>query len=144
MKISTRTRYGIRAMIELAQDYGMGPLQVRIIAQRQDLSVKYLEQLMILLKSAGYIKGIRGSKGGYILARDPKLIKLSDVFCVLESSVTTVDCLEDEGYCNRITDCVIRQVFSDVQQAIMNVLSAVTLQDLADKAKNKKASFYQI
>ena len=144
MKLSTRTRYGIRALLELAEHYGRGPLQIRIIAERQDISVKYLEQLMVLLKTAGYIRSIRGSKGGYILAKQPDLIKLSDVFGILEGSVTTVECLENENYCARIADCAIRQIWSDVQEAIENVLSSVTLKDLVDKAKDNKISSYQI
>ncbi|RKY23092.1 MAG: Rrf2 family transcriptional regulator, partial [Planctomycetota bacterium] len=74
MKLSTRTRYGVRALLELAGSYGKGPLQIKVIAHRQDISVKYLEQLIAILKSAGLVKSIRGSKGGYVLAKTPNQI----------------------------------------------------------------------
>ena len=144
MKLSTRTRYGIRAILELAENHGQGPLQIKIIAQNQDISVKYLEQLMAILKSAGLVRSIRGPKGGYLLAKAPNQIKLSDVFDCLEGPVTTVECVEDKDYCARAADCVARQVWAQVQQAIKNVLQSITLQDLVDRAKDKKLSNYQI
>lgn len=144
MKLSTRTRYGVRAILELAEKDGSGPLRVKTIAQSQDISAKYLEQLMSILKSAGFVRSIRGSKGGYMLAKAPNQIKLSDVFDCLEGHVTTVECVEDKDYCARAADCVARQVWAQVQQAITNVLQSITLQDLVDRAKDKKMSDYQI
>jgi len=144
MKLSTRTRYGVRAILELAANQSAEPLRIKTIAHRQDISVKYLEQLMAVLKSAGFVRSIRGSKGGYILAKPANQIKLSDIFNALEGPVTTVECLENENYCARVADCVTRQVWAEVQQAIMNVLQSMTLQDLVDRAKDKKALNYQI
>jgi len=144
MKLSTRTRYGIRAILELAENYGKGPLQIRAIAHSQEISVKYLEQLMAMLKSAGFVRSIRGSKGGYILANAPNQIKLSDVFNALEGPVVTTECLDNNSYCERVADCVARQVWAEVQEAIMTVLQAKTLQDLVDKTKDKRALYYQI
>ena len=144
MKLSTRTRYGIRAILELAKNDAKRPLQIKIIAQHQDISVKYLEQLMAILKSAGFVRSIRGSKGGYILAKAPNQIKLSDIFNALEGSVSTTECIEDENYCARTADCVARQVWAQVQEAIKNVLQSITLQDLVDRTKNKKTLDYQI
>ena len=145
MKLSTRTRYGTRAILELAENHGQGPLQVKIIAHRQGISVKYLEQLMAILKSAGFVRSIRGSKGGYILAKAANKIKLSDVFKSLEGpSAITVECLENESYCARTADCVARQVWAQMQEAIMAVLQSITLQDLVDRAKDKRTLNYQI
>ena len=144
MKLSTRTRYGIRAILELAENYGKGPLQLRVIAHSQEISVKYLEQLMAILKSAGFVRSIRGSKGGYLLANAPNQIKLSDVFNALEGPVVTTECLENNSYCERVADCVARQVWVEVQEAIMTVLQSKTLQDLVDKTKDKRALYYQI
>jgi len=144
MKLSTRTRYGIRAMLELAGNYGKKPLQLKIIAQRQDISIKYLEQLMTILKSSGFIRSIRGARGGYMLAKAPNQVKLNDIFSALEGPVVTVECLEDESYCARVVDCITREVWVQVQEAIINVLESMTLQDLLDMAKNKKALNYQI
>ena len=144
MKLSTRTRYRIRAILELAENYGNGPLQLRIIARNQDVSVKYLEQLMAILKSAGIVRSIRGSKGGYILAKSPDQIKVSDCFNCLEGPVITTECVEDESYCARTNDCVARQIWAEVQRAILGVLQSMTLQNLVDRAKHNKALDYQI
>lgn len=144
MKLSTRTRYGIRAVLELAKNEGSRPLQIKMIAQRQDISVKYLEQLMTILKSAGFVRSIRGSKGGYLLARAPNEINLNEVFNCLEGLVTTVECVRDSNYCQRTTDCVTRQVWTQVQNAIKNVLQSITLQDLVDRTKDKEKLDYQI
>ena len=144
MKLSTRTRYGIRAILELAKNHGKGPLQIKTIAQRQDISVKYLEQLITILKSAGFVRSIRGSKGGYMLAKAPNEIKLNDVFNALEGPTATVECIENENYCARVADCVARQVWVQLQEAIDNVLKAITLQDLVDRTKDKRTLNYQI
>ncbi len=144
MKLSTRTRYGLRAIIELAENSGAAPVQIKAIAASQDISVKYLEQLMTILRSAGFVRSVRGSKGGYMLAKAPNQIKLSDLFDCLEGHVTTVECVEDTNFCERVEDCVARQVWAQVQNAIKNVLQSITLQDLVDRAKNKKMSNYQI
>lgn len=139
MKLSTRTRYGVRAILELAGNQGKGPLQVKAIAQHQDISVKYLEQLMAILKSAGFIRGIRGSRGGYILARLPEQIKLGDVFTALEGpSAVAVECLENESYCARTADCVTRQVWAELQEAIETTLQSITLQDLVDRTDKSR------
>jgi len=144
MKLSTRTRYGIRAILELAESYRQGPLQLKIIAQYQDISVKYLEQIIAILRSAGFVRSIRGAKGGYILAKAPNQIKLSDVFDCLEGPVTTVECIENEDYCARAADCIARQLWKQVNEAIKNVLQSITLQDLLDRAKDKRFLDYQI
>jgi Rrf2 family cysteine metabolism transcriptional repressor len=144
MKLSTRTRYAVRAIIELAQNDNNKPLQLKIIAQRQDISVKYLEQLMAVLRSAGFVRSIRGSKGGYVLAKAPNQIKLNDVMHRLEGTVATVECVENEDYCSRSADCAARYLWTQVEQAIDNVLGAITLQDLVEKANDEKELNYQI
>jgi Rrf2 family cysteine metabolism transcriptional repressor len=144
MKLSTRTRYAVRAIIELAQNDSRKPLQLKIIAQRQDISVKYLEQLMAVLRSAGFVRSVRGSKGGYVLAKAPNQIKLNEVLHRLEGTVTTVECVENKDSCSRSVDCVARYLWMQVEQAIDKVLEAITLQDLVDKANDEKKLDYQI
>jgi len=144
MKLSTRVRYGVRAILELAMSGNKGPLQLKIIAQRQDISVKYLEQLMVVLKVAGYVRSIRGSKGGYMLAKAPDQIELIDVFHCLEGTVTTVECVDNKDYCVRAANCAARDLWVKVQKAIEDVLKSTTLQDLANRPKEKKALNYQI
>jgi Rrf2 family protein len=144
MKLSTRTRYGIRAALELAGNESGKPLQLKIIAQRQDISIKYLEQLMSALRSGGVIRSVRGARGGYVLAKPPNQIKLIDVFYCLEGPVITTECVEDIDYCERAAECAARLLWVQVQEAIKNVLQSVTLQDLVDKVKDKETLDYQI
>jgi len=144
MKLSTRTRYGIRALVELAENYGKNPLQLKIIAKDQAISIKYLEQIIAILKSAGIVGSSRGAKGGYFLAKKPASIKLIDCFNCLEGPVITVECVEDENYCNKTRDCVARSVWAEIEKAIVSVLESITLQDMVDKEKNNKPLLYQI
>jgi len=144
MKLSTRTRYAVRAIIELAQNDNDRPLQLKVIAQRQDISIKYLEQLMAVLRSAGFVRSVRGSKGGYVLAKIPNEIKLNEVMDRLEGTVTTVECVENKDYCSRSADCAARYLWTQVEQAIEHVLQSITLQDLVNKANEEKKMDYQI
>ena len=144
MKLSTRTRYAVRAMIELAQNEGSRPLQLKIIAKRQDISIKYLEQLMAVLRSAGLIRSVRGSRGGYTLSRPANQVRLSDILSCLEGPVTTGECVEDGDRCVRAAECAARQVWMRVQQAIDEVLQSITLQDVVEVAREGKQADYQI
>jgi len=144
MKLSTRARYGIRAMVELAQNEGKGPLQIKAIGQHQEISIKYLEQLLAILKSGGFVRSVRGAKGGYMLADAAKKIRLSDVFNCLEGPLVTTECLEDNDYCPKAADCVTRELWAEVQTAVKKVLDSFTLEDLVEKAKTKKNMDYQI
>ena len=99
---------------------------------------------MAMLKAARFITSIRGSKGGYILARAANDIQVGDLFNALEGPNTTVECRENESYCDRIANCVIRQLWQDVQKAIHSVLFATTLQDLVDRTVDEDTLSYQI
>jgi Rrf2 family cysteine metabolism transcriptional repressor len=144
MKLSTRTRYAVRAIIELAQNGGRKPLQLKIIAERQDISVKYLEQLMAVLRSAGFVRSVRGSKGGYLLAKAPNQIRMNEVLHRLEGTVSTVECVENEDCCSRSGDCAARYLWTQVENSIEQVLHSITLQDLVDKANEEIKLNYQI
>jgi Rrf2 family protein len=138
MKLSTRTRYGIRAAIELAKRCGEGPVQIKVIGKQQAISVKYLEQLMAMLKSGGFVHSVRGSRGGYVLAREPEQIKMDELVLSLEGSITAAECVDDDGFCARAADCAARDLWTQVQQAVLDVLKSITLKDLVDKAKSKR------
>ena len=146
MKLSTRSRYGMRAVLELALEYGKGPLQINTIAQREGISNKYLEQLVAILKSSGLLKSVRGPKGGYLLAKPPTQVTLYEVFRVLEGPMDIVDCLVHEDFCPRCSDCITRQVWSKIANAMVDVLDSITLQDLAaeSRAHQHKTVDYQI
>jgi Rrf2 family protein len=143
MKISTRTRYGMRAILELALAYNSGPLQIKVIAERQKISNKYLEQLVGIIKTAGLVRSLRGPHGGYVLAKPPQDIKLSEIVKVLEGSVLTVECVENEQACPSYADCITRRLWIEVNDAILNVLTGKTLADLVEMAEKEKLN-YQI
>lgn len=145
MKLSTRTRYGMRAVLELALSYEQGPLQARIIAERQNISGKYLEQLIAVLKSAGIVRSIRGPHGGYVICKRPSEIKLNEIFTVLEGPVTITECLEHADICQFHADCATRRIWTEMHRAITGVLESKTLQDLVEMSKNgNKTTNYQI
>lgn len=137
MKMSTKGRYGVRAMVHLAVHYGQGPLPVRKIAEKMDVSAKYLEHLMTALRMAGLIRSIRKAHGGYILARSPKEIRLSDVVRALEGSVAPVDCVDDAGVCHQVDSCATRDLWRKMKEAMDNVLESMTLDEMAQRQKKK-------
>lgn len=135
MKISTRGRYGTRMMLDLAAHHDQGPTPLREIAKRQDLSVKYLEQLIIPLKAAGYIRSVRGARGGYTLARKPDKISVGQIIKVLEGGLSLVDCVEDPKVCEREKNCPTRDIWLRMSERLMEELSSLTLRDILDGKK---------
>lgn len=133
MKLSTRAEYGIRALIELALQYEHKtdqPLMLQVIAGRQDISKKYLEQLFIPLRKAGVVEGVRGPSGGYRLSRPPKEIHLDEVFEVLEGSLSVADCLDAPTMCKHSGGCATQEVWRQISRAIEETLGAISLSDL--------------
>lgn len=133
MKISTRSRYGLRASIELALNYGKGPLMMQTIAKKQSISRKYLDTIFTSLKNAGLIRSRRGVGGGHRLVRDPNSIKLGELFKALEGPILLVDCVEDMSICEEANSCVTRELWIEVCQAIEQALNKYTLADLMQK-----------
>lgn len=140
MKLSTRTRYGTRAMVELAAAYERGPVSVKEVAEKQKLSEKYLEQIMAALKTSGLVNSVRGLHGGYTLARAPSSIRLGDIFRVLEGSPAPVDCVDDPGLCSMRDVCPTRSTWVEMKQALEVVLDGTTLQDLLDQMQKRAAT----
>jgi Rrf2 family protein len=130
MKLSTRSRYGIRLLYELALHYEKGLVLLKDISHRQDISEKYLGQLIIPLKSAGLVQSSRGAHGGYFLAKPPAKISLYDVVTVLEGSTCVVDCVADATACDRIEKCPTRGVWETLDKTIRDYLSGINLEDL--------------
>ena len=130
MRISTRGRYGLRAMLELAQRFGEAPVLMNTLAQRQGLSRKYLHVLLTALKSAGLVHSVRGPGGGFVLARPPAQIKLSEILHAAEGPLSLVHCVADRRACNRSKRCPARRVWRDLSGAIEDVLDNVTLEDV--------------
>ena len=134
MKLSTRSRYGTRLMLDMAQHYREGPLQLGDIAKRQEVSVKYLEQIIIPLKKAHYIESVRGRKGGHILAKPPEEITVKEIVALLEEGPTLVECCDDSAACQRSHICATRLLWKEVSEAMFDKLQAITLADLVERA----------
>lgn len=142
MKLSTKGKYGVKAMVELAIRYGGAPVSIKTISQRQNISEYYLEQLFSPLRKAELIKSIRGAQGGYILNREPKEIKVSDVMYVLEGPIEIAECIEGT-VCDNIDCCATRLLWAKIKKSIDEVMEGITLQDIVDdynkiKEKNEK------
>jgi len=135
MKLSTRSRYGTRLMVDMAKHYGEGPIQLGEIAKRQGVSVKYLEQIIIPLKKARYIKSVRGPKGGHILAKPPEEITVGEIVAVLENGISLVECAEEQAVCDRADVCPTRLLWKEASEAMFDRLQATTLADLVKRAE---------
>ena len=144
MKLSTRTRYGIRAAIELAENYGSGPINLKLIAHSQDISVKYLEQLMTIMKGAGIVRSVRGAKGGYILKKPPEEITFAELFNALEGPLVLTECLDDAEYCKKFADCAAKDVWTRMSKIISEFFDSITLQDMVKKSRKGNTPSYQI
>ena len=140
MKLSSRSRYGFRAILELALDYGKGPMQIKTISDRESISNKYLEQLIAMLKASGLVRSMRGPKGGYVLSRPPNEIRLSEIFTTLEGPLLTVECLDHPEICPRCAECVTRDLWAEMQEAVLKVLEGKTLQDMVIAARKVAVS----
>lgn len=133
MKLSTKGRYGVKAMFELALNYGLDPVSIKTIAERQNISDYYLEQLFAGLRKAGLVKSIRGAQGGYILSRHPKDITASDILNVLEGPIEISECIQDnEHTCDRASCCSTRLLWRKISDSVNNVINTTTLQDMVD------------
>ncbi len=137
MKLSTRARYGTRALLDLALIGGTEPVQLKDIAERQDISLHYLEHLIAPLTGAGIIRSTRGARGGIQLLKQPKDITLGEVVRLLEGSISPVECVVSPETCPRNRTCATRDIWTEVKDAIDKVLDSTTLQDLVDRQKVK-------
>ncbi len=140
MKLSTRAKYGTRALLDLAMHWDNEPVPLKDIARRQNIPLHYLEHLITPLVAAGIVASTRGAKGGLQLARPPQEVKLNEVIQLLEGSITPVECIDNPAYCPRYDLCVTRDIWDEMKKAIDGVLEATTLQDLVERQKKKALS----
>jgi len=140
MKLSTRGRYGARALMELAKHYGQGPLSLKEICIRQEIPLKYLEQIAMVLKDAALIKSVRGPAGGYELCRPPSDIHLLEVVETLEGSLSFVRCVRDPAFCDRIGMCAFNEIWRKVSDETSRVLKSFSLMDMLELDSVKKNS----
>jgi len=146
MKLTTKMRYGTRAMLDLALHSDAGPISLKEIASRQEVSLKYMEHLLATLQAAGLVRSTRGAHGGYVLARPATEIDLRHLYDALEGSEGFADCSDDPEMCTRADACVTRDVWTQMHAACMQVLHSTTLDALARRARETRetATMYHI
>ncbi len=137
MKLSTRSRYGTRALIDIALNTKDRPVLLKDVARRQQISTMYLEHLITPLIAAGMVRSTRGARGGVWLARRPEDIKLSEIMKLLEGSMAPVECVDDPSYCERSESCVTREVWTELKNAMTGVLESKTLKHLVDETRDR-------
>ncbi len=139
IKLSTKGRYGTRLMLNLAHNYNNGNEAVilKSVSDNEEISIRYLEQIVIPLKISRLLKSIRGAGGGYTLARRPSEIKVIEILHALEGSCCLVDCIEDPDYCDRIPICASYEIWKEASRLLRDYFDSITLQDLI-KIDNKK------
>lgn len=145
MKVSTKGRYALRLMLDLAVNNTGDYITLKTISDRQNISVKYLEQIIASLVKLGYVKGLRGSKGGYKLAKDPKDYTIGMILRVTEGSLAPIACIEDSpNECERSGECITLDFWKKLNDAINNVVDNITLADLIDNYNAKVGNNYII
>ncbi|RDY28796.1 Rrf2 family transcriptional regulator [Romboutsia weinsteinii] len=138
MKLSTKGRYGLKAMFELSLNQNNGPVPLKFIAKKQNISDQYLEQIFSSLKKSGLVTSVRGAQGGYLLSKEPKDITVGDILTVLEGPVSLSDCVLDDEVCENSGVCVTKVVWEKMKKGIDEVINSITLQDMInDHNKNK-------
>lgn len=142
MKFSAKDEYATRAVLDIALHQNKGPVPVKEISERQAIPERFLEQVMAALKKAGLVESVRGSQGGYRLAKAAKDISLADVVVASEGPIVLMECIDEEreGFCDRVSFCVIKDAWREVQASIVEVLKSVTIGDLRRKKRKKEQS----
>ena len=132
MKLSTRGNYGVRAVYELACNYGKGLIQIKQISEQQEIPLKYLEQLLLRLKKSGIIESVRGPAGGYVLTEDPSNLSIGKVFRVLEGPFQMSGCVKsrNKDHCGRMNNCISNILWTQLEQRFEQVLEEISLLDL--------------
>ena len=138
MKISTKGRYALRLMLDLAINNTGEFIPLKNVSERQDISVKYLEQIITVVVKAGFVKGLRGSRGGYKLAKKPEDYTVGMILRLTEGSLAPVACLDDEiNTCERACDCITLGLWQELYDAINGVVDNITLADLIERAEKQ-------
>ena len=130
MKLSTRARYGIHAMYDLAQNYGAQPRPLKAVAEAQAIPEAYLAQLLCTLRRAGLVSSARGAQGGYMLSRPPGEITVGQVLRALEGGLNLLECLSEEDACGKSCDCPSRKVWKRLRDGLNEIVDGITLEDM--------------
>lgn len=134
MILSTKGRYGLKAVFELSLNYGLGPIPLKKISEKYDISENYLEQLFSKLKKNGYIETVRGAYGGYLLAKDPKDITVGMILRTLEGDMIASECVNNE-VCSREAVCATRVIWEKIEKGLNDVIDNITLADMFEETK---------
>ncbi len=137
MRLSTRSRYGIRALTALAAHEPAEGRCAREIAGEEDLSKKYLESILAQLRTAGFVRSVRGAHGGYVLARDPAELTVAEVIRVLEGSLAFVECVDEPAYCSRSEDCITRYIWVEAERALSASFKNISIASLVARRKTQ-------
>ena len=135
MKLSTKARYGMRAMVDLALHYEKGPVLLKDIARRQEVSMKYLDHIISTLKANGFIENAKMRHGGYVLSKPPCHIETHEIIKAVEGSLAPVDCVDDPKICHRADFCATLNLWKKLKKSMRDVLEGVTLEDLANEQR---------
>lgn len=138
MRVSTKGRYGLRAMVDLAEYEEGKAIPIRKISERQNISEQYLEQLFATLRKAELVRSVRGAHGGYMLNHEAEDISVADIITTLEGPIAPVDCVVEDDFCNYIDKCTIHSLWEELAEAINGVIDNMSLADLRDKAIAEK------
>ena len=146
MRVSTKGRYGLRILLDVAVFEKQGPVALRDISRRQNISQKYLWQVINPLKVAGLLRATRGAHGGYVLAKSPQRISIRDIVDILEGPVSVVGCVQSPNTCDRSATCTARSAWSEVEAKINEVMEGITLQHLLERQEKlaQADSHYEI
>ena len=141
MNITYKGDYALKAVLELSMEYGK-ILTIGELAKRLDIPVKFLEQVLLLLKRGGFVSSLRGKVGGYILAKVPSKINVGEVISFIDGPIEPIGCVK-KGYseCKDVSSCVLREVFQDVNRATMKIVENVSFAQLSDKVRASKQSY---
>lgn len=145
MKISTKGRYALRLMLDLALHNNGECVSIKEISERQGISDKYLEQIITVLNRAGYVRSVRGAMGGYMLSKNPKEYTVGNIIRLMEGNLAPVSCIEDEeNRCERAASCVTVEIWEKINEAVNNVIDNITLADLVSRTYEKAGADYSI
>jgi Rrf2 family protein len=144
MKLSTKCRYGLRAVLEIARKYGKAPVKRKDIARKEGLSSSYLENILLILRNRKIVETTRGVNGGYVLCRSPAAVSAYDIVSALEGPLAIVDCVDDPQGCSKSGRCVTRAVWCELAGVIRESLKKITLQELLDREKKTGSLEYSI
>lgn len=136
LKLSTKGKYGLKAMFELALSSNGEPVSLKYIAKKQGISDQYLEQIFSILKKAGLVKSVRGAQGGYYISKKPNEITVADILKVLEGDMAFTECLLDKDLCENFDSCATKYVWAKIKESIEEVTNSISLQDMVDDYKS--------